>query len=445
MRDVLTIGAFVLLATPLAIFLADGGLGHFTTLGGIFTGLGIVAGLVATTAVALMLILAARVPVIDRAVGQDKATWLHAKLGQTAFLGLVLHAALLLIGYALTDGLDPLAEFGQLWGTRDFVLAVIGLALLTLVAVSSIVAARRKMPYEVWHVIHLVSYAAVLVSLPHQFSMGGLFDDGPAFWFWAGLFSVAFFCLVNYRMLRPLITSFQHRLVVRRVVQETPDTVSIELVGRRLDELDARGGQYFHWRFLGWGLWHAQHPFSLSASPVIGPDGRGLLRITVRNLGRGSRRLLRVRPGTRVMFEGPYGIFTNTSRTRDHLVAVGIGIGTTPIRALLEEADFAPGWATVILRGSSAAELPLLGEIEELCAAKGAQLVVLLGHRDREVVSWLPREYARYGYRLGDLAPHLADADLFVCAPQPAADLVIAEAAAAGVKPDQIHNERYDW
>lgn len=444
-RDALTVGAFALMATPLAIFLADGGLAHFTSLGGALTGLGIIAGLVATTAVAIMLILSARVPLIDRAIGQDKATSLHAKLGQTTFQGLLLHAALLLLGYAVTDGLDPISEFGQLWGTRDFVLAVLGLGLLTLVAVSSIVAARRKLPYEVWHAIHLISYAAVLVSLPHQFSMGGLFNDGPAFWFWAGLFTVAFFCLVNYRMLWPLITSFQHRLVVHRVVQETPDTVSIELSGRRLDELGAQGGQYFHWRFLGWGLGHAQHPFSLSASPLVGSDGRGLLRITVRGLGRGSARLLRMRPGTRVLLEGPYGIFTNSARTRDHLVAVGIGIGTTPVRALLEEADFEPGHATIVLRGSSAAELPLAGEIERLCTAKGAQLVVLLGHRDPEIESWLPREYARYGYRLADLAPHLGDADVFVCGPQPAADLVIADAHAAGVKADQVHNERFDW
>lgn len=439
MRDLLFVAGYAIASVAVAIFLADGGLRRFGSLGGALTGIGIVSGLLATVAVALMLFLAARVPLIDRAMGQDKAITLHARLGRIAFLGLLAHAGFLLLGYAVNDGLGPVAEFAQLWRTRDFVLAVLGLALLALVAVSSIVAARRMLPYGVWHVIHLVTYAAVLVSLPHQFSMGGLFADGPAFWFWAGLFALAAFCLVNYRMLHPLITSFTHRLVVSRVVHEAPDTVSIELTGRRLQELGAHGGQYLHWRFLAPRLWHTQHPFSLSAEP-----GDSTLRITVRALGRGTSRLLRkVRPGIPVLVEGPYGIFTQSARTRDHLVAVGIGIGITPIRALLESAP--PGRITVILRGRTQDDLPLAHEIDELCRARGARLIVLLGRRDERVESWLPREYARAGWHLSHLVPDLGQADVFVCGPQDAVDLVIAEARAAGVGEDQIHNERFSW
>lgn len=434
-RDLLTVSAYALMATPITIFLADGGVTKFGTLGGVLTGVGIIAGLIATTALVIMVLLTARIPLVEQAIGQDRATSLHARLGRTTFLGLVAHAVLLLVGYAVTARIDVIAQFREFWGVEDFVPALLGLGLLTVVAVSSMAAARRTLAYEIWHVLHLLSYAAVLLSIPHQFTIGGLFSDGPAYWFWAGLFLITGFCLLNYRILRPLILSWQHRLVVRRVVPMGPDTVSIEFSGRRLGELGAQGGQYFHWRFLARGLWWAQHPFSLAAAPT--PH---TLRITVRNLGRGTERLLRVRPGTRVMIEGPYGIFTNTARTRDHLVAVGIGIGITPIRALLEEADFAPGHGTVILRARDAAGIYLGAEIQRLCAAKGAQLIVLLGPRG---ASWLPSEYT--GYTLADLATHLAKADLFVCGPRGAAEQVIAEARAAGVRQDQIHNERFDW
>ena len=48
-------------------------------------------------------------------------------------------------------------------------------------------------------------------------------------------------------------------------------------------------------------------------------------------------RLPRLRPGTRVAVEGPYGAFTADARRGDRVLLVGAGVGITPIRALLEE------------------------------------------------------------------------------------------------------------
>ncbi len=85
------------------------------------------------------------------------------------------------------------------------------------------------------------------------------------------------------------MATVRHQLTVSRVVTEGPGVVSIELSGRHLDELAGSGGRFFIWRFLSPGAWWHPHPFSLSAEPVLFDSaGRGRLRITVRNLGRGS-------------------------------------------------------------------------------------------------------------------------------------------------------------
>ena len=76
-------------------------------------------------------------------------------------------------------------------------------------------------------------------------------------------------------------------------------------------------------------------------------------RITVRDLGAGSARISAVRPGTKVSIEGPYGLFSDSARTSPKLAIIAAGIGVTPIRALLEHAQFAPGDATILLRASS--------------------------------------------------------------------------------------------
>lgn len=440
--DALYVLGWLVIVGTVALWLADGGLAGFGSVAATFTSLGIVTGLVATASLVLMLWLAARVPAIDAAIGHDKALALHAALGQWTFLGLVAHGVFLLIGYALSDGLSLVAEFALLFGFHDFGLAIASIALLTAVSISSVVAARRRLPYEVWQGIHLLTYAAVLASLPHQFSMGGLFADGVAKWTWVALFGATFFALLTFRVFTPLAASLEHRFAVTAITREASDVVSVELTGRRVAALGVKAGQFFHWRFLAPGLWWHQHPFSISAAPH-----GDTLRVTVRALGPGTDALLRrLRVGTPVMIEGPYGVFTDAARTASDVVLVGIGIGIAPIRALLEETSFDPGHATVIVRASTLEQVYLGREIDALCRAKGARLIVLVGRRGLTragTPSWLPATHA--GLTLADLVGPLADADVYVCGPSAAADLVLADARAAGVGDHRLHHERFSW
>ena len=439
--DVLYVVGWLVLAIPVGIWLASGGLSSFATLAGTIKAVGVLTGLVATAAMVVMLWLSARVPFIDRTIGHDRALALHSALGQWVFGGLIAHGLFLVTAYALGDGIGMFAEFLTLLGVGDFVLAVASIVLLTAVSISSVVAVKAKLPHEVWQGIHLVTYAAVLVALPHQFTMSGLFASGIAFWYWSALFAATFFVMLMYRVFLPLMASLEHRVVVSHVTFETPDVATIEFTGRHLDALGTKAGQFFHWRFLAPGLWWHQHPFSVSAAPT--PQ---TLRITVRALGAGTRQLLdRVRPGMPVFLEGPYGIFTDAARTAPDVVMVGIGIGIAPVRALLEETEFAPGHGTVVLRASTDAEVFLGREVAELCRAKGARLIVLTGHRGLRAdgsASWLPATHA--GLSLADLTG-VADADVYICGPQAAAELVVADAVAAGVPASRIHHERFAW
>lgn len=435
--DLLYAGGWASVASAIALYLADGGLRSISTVADLFVAIGICTGLAATDATLLMLLLAARVPAIDKVIGQVKATQIHAKLGQWVVIGLVMHAAFLLTGYALSEGVSLVAMFGELWGsTMDFGWAVLALGLFLLVSVTSIATARRKLPYEAWHAIHLTTYVAVIASIPHQFSMGGLLEAGPQRWYWMAILALTGIALLTYRLLLPLLSSLDHRLRVSQVTPIAPDTVSIELSGRKLDELETAAGQYFHWRFLAPGLWWQQHPFSVSAQP-----GKNSLRITVRALGKGTAALQRVRPGTRVAIEGPYGIFSDAARTADSVVLIGAGVGIAPIRAVLEETTVVPGRATVILRASSPDQLYLVDEIAHLCRDRGAALVTLTGHRAHD--SWVPQRYA--GTTLRDWVPFVAEADVFVCGPDGFTAAVVADARAAGTPAKQIHDERFNW
>lgn len=442
LADTLQVLCVVSVALVVAIFLADGGAARFGTAADALTSLGILAGLVGSDLLLVMLLLAARLPVVDRAFGHDRAMAVHQSLGKPALYLLLAHGALLVGGYALAENSTLPAEvWTMLTRLPDMPLAFVGLGLLVTVVVSSIVVVRRRFRYEAWHAVHLLAYAAVLVSIPHQLSVGGLLRDGSIQrYYWLALYAAVAGSILLFRFLIPAFRSLRHRLVVDGIDPVAPGVVSIRLTGRGLRRLDASAGQFFIWRFWTPGLWWQAHPFSLSAAP-----GGDSLRITVRGLGDASAELPGLPRGTRVSFEGPYGLFTERARTSPRIVLVAAGIGVAPIRSLLEGAAFEPGGATVILRAPSPGELYLADEMAALCARRGASLRVITGHRPAGVDSWLPADAAGAGITLATLAPDLLSADVYVCGPRPWTDAVVRDARAAGVPAPQIHYERFDW
>jgi Ferric reductase like transmembrane component/FAD-binding domain len=211
--------------------------------------------------------------------------------------------------------------------------ATIGTALLFAVVATSIVIVRRRLPYEWWYTVHLLAYAGVALGWFHQIPTGNeLVLSTVASDYWRGLYVATIAALVVFRVLLPAAAALRHGLRVAGVVTEGPGVVSLRIEGRRLDRLQARAGQFFIWRFLAPGLWWSAHPFSLSQLP----DGRSL-RITVKALGDHSLRLAEVPVGTRVVAEGPFGVFTSAVRRRAKVLLIAGGIGITPVRALVEE------------------------------------------------------------------------------------------------------------
>lgn len=429
-------------AVAISLYFADGAAADFTTVAGAFDGIGIIAGLVGTDLMLVQLVLAARVPIIDRTFGHDRALALHQKLGKPVLYLILAHMIMLLVGWGMADGLNPVAEGVSMITTLDdMLLAFITTGLLIALVVSSLVIVRRRLSYEAWYIVHLLAYATVIGAVFHQFSAGRLFAEGTlARWYWLGLYIITATALIVYRFAIPVIRSIRHRLQVASVTPIAAGVTSIELRGYHLAALPTSAGQFFVWRFWTPNMWWHAHPFSISAAPS---DTK--LRITVRDLGSGTKALSRLPLGTRVSIEGPYGLFTDEARTADQVVFIGAGIGIAPIRSLLETATFAPGHATVILRAPNAEHVYLWQEIYDLCVARGARLRVLQGSRPRGVDTWISADAYDAGESLESLAPDVTHSDVYICGPRKWTDIVVRESRAAGLPSHQIHFERFDW
>ena len=427
-------------AAAAALFLSVGGASQFGSAGDAITSLGIVTGLIGSDFVLVMLVLAARVPLIDRTVGHDRAIAVHRQLGKPALYLLLAHGVLLLVGYGVGSGFNPVTWIVDMWELPDMPLAFTGLGLLITVVVTSLVAVRRKFSYEGWHLVHLLSYAAVAFAIPHQLSNGAVLSAGPQRVYWITLYVLAVGSILVYRFIEPLVSSLRHGMRVDRVIEVAPGVVSIVLRGSRLDALGATGGQFFVWRFWAAGMWWHAHPISLSAAPT-----ERYARITVRDLGTGSRAITSVAPGTRVWIEGPYGLFTDSARSAPKVAIIAAGIGITPVRALLESSQIAPGEATILLRASSDDERWLWDEVSDLAADKRAGYFEMVGRRSAGATTWMSARDQERGVTLRSVFPDLLDSDLYICGPTAWLDLVEADARRSGVPAHQIHAERFDW
>lgn len=429
-----------LLATGLLVvgmWLRHGGLEQLTSPSGLATGMGQLTALAGTYLALAQIMLMARVPFVDHVVGSDRLMAWHRRLGRATVTLIVAHVVLTTIGWSMTSGAGAVEEFVAMNASWDVLIATVGLVLLAMVALTSMAALRRRLAYETWYGLHLYAYLGIALAFAHEISLGSdLVDDPVALWFWIGLYVVTFGLLMWYRVLTPIRLSARHRLRVTAVVPEARNVVSVYLTGRDLDRLPVRAGQFFHIRFLRGGGWWRPHPFSISAAP----DGRSL-RMTIKDLGDDSHRMMAMPIGTPVFIEGPYGAFTSALLTRPRTVMLAGGVGVTPLRAILEELPPGRGRTTLLYREGEPSEVIFGRELAEIVARTGADVRILAGHRGSAQMPHDPMAPEA----LARMVPDIADADILICGSRSFTECVLRSLHRLGVPAGQIHAERFGY
>jgi predicted ferric reductase len=427
-----------------ALWVTGGGVQAFAGVGTGLTSLGRLTGLVASDLLLIQVLLMARIPMVERTYGQDELARRHRLVGFWSFNLMVVHVVTIVLGYGATSTRG-------LWGTivdlvvsyPGMLLALAGTAALVLVTVISIRAVRSRLRYESWHLLHLYAYLGVGLALPHQLWTGQEFlssSVGTVFW-WT-LWASAAASVLTWRVGQPIWRSLRHQLVVQNVRAEGAGVTTVVMRGRNLHRLPVQAGQFLQWRFLGGPGFTRAHPYSLSAAP----DGR-TLRITAAHLGDGSAALAGLQPGTRVLFEGPYGRLHQGVRTRRKVLLMASGIGITPIRALMEALDQRPGDVTLVHRIRSDQDRLFVDELSDLAASRQARFFVVAGRRATDRPSWLPQQAAHLGdiEALRQLVPDVANHDVYICGSPGWMDAAERAVIGAGVPRENVHSERFTY
>jgi predicted ferric reductase len=452
--DVLgSIGILIVVAT-VALWVRGGGIQVMSTPGGVATSTGRLTGLIASALLLIQVLVMSRIPWMEQAWGQDALARKHRWVGFGSFYLMLLHIVLITVGYAQTARTGVLHELWQVVTTyQGMLLATAGTVALVMVVITSMRAARRRLRYESWHLLHLYAYIGVGLALPHQLWTGVDFTASAlASVFWWGLWIATAAAVLTFRVGLPLVRSVFHGIRVHSVIQEGPDVVSVVMSGRRLQEIGLQAGQFCQWRFLAGRGWMRAHPFSISAVPQ-----QDRLRITAKFVGDGSRGLAALRPGTRVLFEGPYGVLTADRRFKRDVLMICAGIGITPMRALAEQLaaegashdhdrlSFRRPAVTILHRVHSARDLTFAAEFAHLAKRAEVRVVPLVGGRGADSSFFPGPGPVEPGRQLRTLVPGLIHREVYICGPKPFTREVRRVLYDNDIPADHIHAEEFGW
>ena len=430
--DVTSTVAGILFGLTCATFLETTTSHDWNTVYGIITSISRICALTGAYLSLVGLVLVARIPYVEKSVGHDRLVVWHRKLGPWSMYLVSFHVLLVILGYAGNDRVKLGVELWRMVKNYPWMLpAFVGFLFFAAAGITSYKRVRKNMTYETWWTIHLYTYLAISLAYMHQVLTGPMFIGHPLNkMFWELLYIYAAVLLLLWRFVIPVVKSLRHQLRVEQIVHEGPGIYSVIMRGRELNRLGAQGGQFFGWRFLTKGQWFISHPYSLSAAPTD-----HYMRVTIKELGDASSLIKKIKRGTRVFFEGPYGAFTASRSSRGHVALIGGGVGITPIRAVLEEFDVTKE-IDVIFRASREEDIVFRRELDELAKVRGARVHYLIGSRKEHPMT--PKYIEKY-------IPAFKDSDVYVCGPTPLVDSVRDAAKAVGIPKNRFHDEAFEF
>lgn len=206
-----------------------------------------------------------------------------------------------------------------------FALGITSLYFFMIVMVASKI--YKRISYNIWQYIHILTYILFFFSLYHAFNWGS--DSGN--WFVRVIYLILLIAIIIgiiYRTTYKLNQRHAGEFRVQRIKNETKDAFTLILKSEKTFLFKA--GQFCFLR-LNKDKLYARHPFTISSCPIYDE-----LCFTMKLTGRFTEALSKSKNGEEVIVEGPFGNFTVKDYDKD-LVFIAGGVGITPFRSIIRD------------------------------------------------------------------------------------------------------------
>lgn len=393
------------------------------------------SAILAVYLILLQLLLIGRTRWIERIFGMDKLSVLHHWIGIGVPALIIIHPVFLALGAS--------------WGTKnswwtalwrmvnlmpDVGKAAIAAILFIVLVVLSVLIVLKKLKYETWFYTHLVMYLAILLAFGHQLQWGDDFKVGWTIWYWYALYAFVLLNLVYYRFFLPVWMTWKHGFVVDRVVPEKDGVWSIYIRGKSLEKYKVKAGQFFIVRFLDKRNWWQAHPFSMSCAP-----NAEYIRLTIKRLGDFTARMGEIKPGTKVLMDGPHGAFTIDKAQKNKFLLIAGGVGITPIRSLVQSLVEQKKDVVLLYASRSCQEAVLKDELDAIAQQSALRFACIMSDDQ----TWPDEKGYLDKEKIQRLAPDLLERDVYLCGPPLMTKMVLSALHDSGMPKSQIHYERF--
>ena len=388
--------------------------------------LGQSAGLSALSLLALVILLPARVKVLERITGQDRLINCHRVLACLLFLFIVTHVVLVNVGKLL-----PLGPNVPGWALVLGQLTALGIlgGIIGAVLQSSIFP-----DYNKWRFVHRSLALLVITATVHGLFVGEHLRVAPLNMVFLALLIFALL-LTTYR--RFYVPSSRESYEVAKVQSAADKVVAVTLRPQKEPIEATEPGQFAYLEMALEGISAEEHPFTISAQK------EDELTFTIKQSGDFTNKIGTVKEGDQVLVDGPYGTFGHDLAKAESFIFVAGGVGITPLYSLYmnlkEQNDERPGIFITAARHRS--DLIFGQELQEafgkwkiipLLSAPDEEWQGAKGHVDKEFLQAHVKEL-------------LPKAQIYLCGPEAMMSSVTRAFAELSVPASRIQSERFTF
>ena len=394
---------------------------------------GQVAGLVGMAMLSIAFVLSSRARFLeDYFGGLDKMYRLHHRLGQTAFVLLLIHPVAQALRF-IPDRFDSALLF--LFPTHEKLAVNLGAYAFWGLVPLMVLTLFVKIPYDKWKLSHKFLGLVLVIGTIHMLTVQStpgrpvtVLQNPLLRYYMFGLaaLGIVFFC---YKLIVLPLLSRRHMYTVKAVRRLSDEVLQIELSPRRR-RVTFMPGQFVFVTFYQEGLSHEAHPFTICTVPE-----QKDIALTVKALGDFTNALYRrLRSGAGAKVEGPYGRFDyRMGSPRQIWIAAGVGV--TPFLSWarhIEQTQDSTYQVTFYYCVHSRSDAVQYQEFERIAAQRVNLQVALVCSEEQGHL------------RAADIG-NLDDKDIFMCGPRGFTTDLQRQFLQLGVAGDRIHFEDFEF
>ena len=398
-------------------------------------GLALSAGIVGFSALAVAVVLPARLRRLVATFGIETVLRIHRVIAMLAGVLVLVHVVVVL--FVDPRGLHIFELWHTTWAARAATASTAALVLM----ISLAIRRRRRQPrYEGWRLVHNGLAAIVLAGAwLHVWFLGHLVHH-PLLGGWFVLVGGLAAGLAARRWIWLPLQARRNVYSVETVRPEPGDAVTLVLRADGHDGMQFHAGQFAWIKIGSTPFVFEEHPFSV-ASTAEHPEH---VEFTIKALGDFTELVSALRPGRRVYLDGPYGGFTIEGHTASEgFVMIAGGVGITPLLSMLR---------TLADRGDQRRHRLIVGARTEDRMLLRPSIDELRGRLNLKVIEVVESPGDQWRGEVGRIDVHLLSRvlprrarhlDYFLCGPPTMVSGICEDLRDLGVPLRRVHTELF--